>query len=197
MTDIKTLVSVKPLEWNGDVGRSPVSDDLAYRVLLSHDGSIWGFKEYGRGYFVERAVGFGRLVSGPHETPHEAKAAAQADYESRILSSLSPSREAGEAVACKSCNGLGTEADWVGDDMRCVAVACSACGGMGTITPPTSEPEVSTLKAEVERLRKAAQQVIAANNSFRESIAQFNPGDDPLDEAINSLAAALHEVEEG
>lgn len=185
MTDIKTLVSVKALEWTAEDNGDFIAQSIVGWYHVGMPTWCWSL-----------STPDGSVFSSFH-THTDAQAAAQADYEARVLSSLSPSREAGEAVACKSCNGLGTEADWVGDDMRCVAVACSACGGMGTITPPTSEPEVSTLKAEVERLRKAAQQVIAANNSFRESIAQFNPGDDPLDEAINSLAAALHEVEEG
>lgn len=95
-------VKVRDLEWEGHWSKSIVSDDLRYRVHFCSDGSDWGFPEYKRGYYAERAVGFGKFVSGPHETMAEAKAAAQADYETRILSAISPAPgngEAAEAVA--------------------------------------------------------------------------------------------------
>lgn len=94
---------------------------------------------------------------GNFPTLDEAKAAAQADYEARILSALaSDASPRGEAVACPSCKGEGCEADYAGDDMRCVAVACSSCGGTGTAhpAPATVESAVSIGMAEFRRLKK-------------------------------------------
>lgn len=47
---------------------------------------------------------------------------------------------------CSTCNGSGTEADYVGLDMRCVEVECSRCNGKGVIANP--EPPVPVYAGE-------------------------------------------------
>lgn len=37
-----------------------------------------------------------------------------------------------ESGKCKWCGGTGTEADYIGLEMKCVEVECSACNGTGT-----------------------------------------------------------------
>ena len=76
----RTAPQVKPLVWEAEDGRITCLDaegcDKLYRVLVRHDGSAVlrhnasSFQEFG------------------YESECEAKAAAQADYESRILSAL-------------------------------------------------------------------------------------------------------------
>lgn len=34
---------------------------------------------------------------------------------------------------CPNCNGRGTEADYVGLEMKCVEVECSKCNGTGVV----------------------------------------------------------------
>ena len=79
------MTSVKPLEWNEyeREGHTDMWDAEAatfhvyYGVELHHDGY--------RLFFDGEAF-------GPHETLEAAKSVAQADYERRILSALTPSQ---------------------------------------------------------------------------------------------------------
>lgn len=36
---------------------------------------------------------------------------------------------------CKACDGRGSEADYVGLEMKCVEVDCSFCNGTGWVPP--------------------------------------------------------------
>lgn len=76
---------VRPLEWNGDHGRAAMG---SYRVSYNANGQPWGSPELGAGYYAERDIGFGQIVSGPHGTRKEAEQAADADHESRVLSAI-------------------------------------------------------------------------------------------------------------
>lgn len=44
---------------------------------------------------------------------------------------------------CPACKGRGTEADYVGLEMRCVETGCSRCNGTGrsALLPTPSSPE--------------------------------------------------------
>jgi hypothetical protein len=82
---IPLLSTVKPLEWSGTIGRAVFG---AYRVSFNESGSPWGYPEMGEGYYVEKGVGFGEFVSGPHETRKSAERSADDDYKMRVLSAL-------------------------------------------------------------------------------------------------------------
>lgn len=66
-------IRIKPLEWEDGEARTAFGS--AYTVHRRADG-------------MYEAVGCGSFMEGPHETRDAAKAAAQADYEQRILSAL-------------------------------------------------------------------------------------------------------------
>ncbi len=75
-------VEVKKLEWNGGRAETPFGyyniDDQTDRTALELNGRL------------PFLLSGSRLVMSRHESLAEAKAAAQADYEQRILSALSP-----------------------------------------------------------------------------------------------------------
>lgn len=80
-------VKVRDLEWVGSFGKT-CGKVAGYRVLYNENGASWGFKEKGRGFYVELDIGCGSFISGPHDTLDAAKSAAQADYTARIMSAM-------------------------------------------------------------------------------------------------------------
>lgn len=75
---MRGAVGVKPLEWSyyggsGDWIASPIRN---WRYIVGRFSNGW------------RADFEGSIIGGYHESSHEAKAAAQADYEQRILSAF-------------------------------------------------------------------------------------------------------------
>ncbi len=87
--------------------------------------------------------------SGEGDSEKEVQAAAQADFEARILAEIEPQAVAVEF--CTWCKGTGAEADYVGYDMKCVPVDCSKCNGTGSVTA-SDERAVAALQ---ERLSEA------------------------------------------
>lgn len=78
-------VAVKALEWNGHFGHTPL-------------GMLYVVSDYNGGAILEKIEGSATTKSA-WPSREEAKSAAQADYEQRILSALSPAkREAGETA---------------------------------------------------------------------------------------------------
>jgi hypothetical protein len=89
-------VKVKPLEWEGDyTTHAKTSFAPQYRISFRADGMF-------EAYNLD-----GGFIGSPHSTYEAAKAAAQADYEKRILSALeaAPDRAGQEPVA----DGVGVD----------------------------------------------------------------------------------------
>lgn len=95
-------VKVKALEWD----RRSVDGSNEYADSLLGEYQAWAIG--GSGYFYRKAFATGQLAGDTIET---AKAAAQADYERRILSTLEPAAPEGrqEAVAWQHIPGCGTD----------------------------------------------------------------------------------------
>jgi hypothetical protein len=89
MTDIRKLVTVKGLEWLSVNGSPRVFEaqgfSRIYRVWARVDGAV-----YWQIYYM------GEWINA--ESIEAAKAAAQADYEARILAALQPTELVGELV---------------------------------------------------------------------------------------------------
>lgn len=84
-------VKVKPLEWKGMV---PTAETIVGEYSISRIGGNWsvGLLRHGNSYDVQIASGEAPLFE---IALIEAKAAAQADYESRIRSALIPEKKEG------------------------------------------------------------------------------------------------------
>lgn len=74
-------VKVKPLEWVGHMAKTVFG--TAYTVHNRADGMYEAAS-----FCHDDEVNFGSVLEGPHRDEAAAKAAAQADYERRILSTL-------------------------------------------------------------------------------------------------------------
>lgn len=79
-------VNVKPLEWRPTV----IGGDHLRDVALGLDGLVGYEAGVVENYLLVNGRGLGIKQLGTFETIERAKAAAQADYESRILSALEP-----------------------------------------------------------------------------------------------------------
>ncbi len=121
---LPVAVKVKPLEWREEsippageiVAPSPIG---LYCVKLGAQNfyPLWLRDKVQLGYFT---------------TIEEAKAAAQADYESRIRSSLSYPVEGRTEKECRHCKGKGYQP---GDPEGAPIESCDYCGGIGSSLP--------------------------------------------------------------
>jgi hypothetical protein len=158
-----TAIAVKPLEWRDNEAQSPVGH---YRVQRLDDK--WEPLRNGD-YMLPKHGG----VVKAFDTFDQAKAAAQADYESRILSALTPHGEEAAATPAPQHHVVGEVVDWIGtvvcpcttleQDETCPlgspSLLCGACGGKGVVKAET----VIALAAE---MLKVAEQVDELEDPF-------------------------------
>lgn len=105
MVEVRELVSVKPLEWCETIYSPELrGGHHAYAGSIFHDN----YKAWGDGTWAGPG-GFNSRSGGTLET---AKAACQADYESRILSVLSPA-----SVKPLEWKANGSTSIWTGELM--------------------------------------------------------------------------------
>lgn len=119
--------AVKGLEWSkwGDGGE----DELYSCWALNCHPFAYAIVQY------QENDDFSLSGVGRYPTIEAAKAAAQSDFEQRILSSLSPPT-GGDAVeaSCPGCNGTG---DQGGNPSY---GACDDCSGLGRVSQPLPSP---------------------------------------------------------
>lgn len=96
-----TAIAVKPLEWRDNEAQSPVGH---YRVQRLDDK----WEPLRNGYYMLPKHGG---VVKAFDTFDQAKAAAQADYESRILSALTPHGEEAAATPAPQTKVVGVKID--------------------------------------------------------------------------------------
>lgn len=94
---------VKPLEWDQINKAEPETlraNGLAYEIRIDLLGRMKGNPKSVTALVIEAGESYGDYL-GYFETPEEAEAFCQADFEKRILSSLAPSSPAGEPELVK------------------------------------------------------------------------------------------------
>lgn len=154
-TEASAAVKVGPLEWkNVQVNYGPETYEAKtpvgfYQVFVDDDsaaGSIFAEWAWDQDQFgMTGATTLGRYATFP-----DAEAAAQADFERRIFSALSPAPQEAEAVAWR-------------DDITCHCVStygpnpeCGKCGGSGCFSglahPPAPAVTEASTAARFTRL---------------------------------------------
>jgi hypothetical protein len=110
MTNIRKLVTVKPLEWQrGIVDYAKPTPGMKYVACSTTPAGSWA-------WWLDEASETREV----HGSEKAAKAAAQADYEARILAALQPTELVGELVeAAKDlgCATADTLRGWTLDDV--------------------------------------------------------------------------------
>ena len=99
----KGRVRVKPLEWRS-IGRDRVAETMIGEYVVSLDV----FQVGGTAYLWVAGQVYGDDHHSEHKNMYEAKAAAQADYEARILAALDPAPDHAEKQAYIE----GTQSGW-------------------------------------------------------------------------------------
>lgn len=153
-------VAIKPLEWRGSSSGSPVGEYVARKDFLAGDDAPWDLSLDGMG------------IGGVYASLREAKAAAQADYEARILSALSP--DPALVALIEERDRLKVERD--------EAVTAFATGAYDDACRRETGIHQHALAFTVEQLRKAEARALAAEAEC-----------DALREALRDLADRAHQ----
>ena len=146
-------IAIKPLEWHGSSADSPVGEYIARKDFDLGDDAPWDLELDGL------------KIGGVFAALREAKAAAQADYEARILSALTPSPSAGAGLIAEHLTP-----DFA-DDGNC-------CAGKLATPPATPVQPTASVEAVIEVIWTAA--FTAACNIVIKRQNDLNDDDGPI-----------------
>lgn len=136
-------VRVNTLKWEGVLASTPF---CSYSVGdYGDDAPNWRW--------VRSEYPYGERSDDGYPTEAEAKAAAQADYERRILSALEPTpiKETAEPAVPADVQGITDE--WIRDTAMNVMLATEVEEAIRTLTAALSNSDYQRIAAENERLR--------------------------------------------
>lgn len=197
--------AVKPLVW--DAIREVVNEPWAKSTVRQSIGRH-NLGPYAGSYSVQEMTRDGdwgwwttleasREPQGICKTEAEAKAAAQKNFEARILSALasSPAPTGAEPVACPSCGGDGINPEGLVRPDGSLA-DCEICNGRGTVqTPQPVAPtgEIAGLRRMSDAHREHAQSAVEHNATLNRLLSIAEARADRLEAEAADLRRKLEE----
>ena len=140
-------VRVKPLVWKQEATNAWVAAHYAIHQYWPHNNGPYS----GSGYLG----GIGAVGLGKHPTLDAAKAAAQADYEARILAALEPVAQ--QAVTVKPFGWIGGNADCHHARVNELAEGLQSCTSCGAVSSVVLEPQPDPRDEVIARLVEAVE----------------------------------------